>query len=1302
MDIGAVINQQYQVIEHIGRGGMADVWSARDTRLRRMVAIKTIASGLGTDVDPVNLFKREAHTIAQMEHPHILPIYDFGEHDNSLYIVMRYMTAGSLEDLLRAGPMSPEEVLRLGEAVGQALDYAHSNNVIHLDLKPPNILLDSSKSPYLADFGLATALDPEGRANNPGSGTLLYMAPEQLVAETLDHRADIYAFCIMLFHMFTGRLPFDGTVPLALQQVQRGEEMPHVDDYVSYLPSDLTTILRVGTANDPLLRPETHMDIMQQVRSILQPSSLNVISGDDFTFEGESDTYNLPTQPYEGISDSDLLEAVDIYSRARYNWQGGQGRFLLGVTHFMLMSEYYQNAKQHGLSIDQYGYQMLLRGALEYDHELKYWWGKVNEDDRRWVCLHALRSGNSPARIRALYRLETLPDEEGTGVIPRLVAQALEIETDEAAKIAALTVLGTRARLMKPRPRMQIMTEYRGRLITTMTRLGIELAASGEWQEVVYSKDVDLLVAEQAFDPLQKVADFAARTVGKMRSLAAVTHLSAQQENGRAGALRALALVRDEAPSLPDVVNREARFYAWITNTVRRLSENPLETVLRFAIVFLAGWIGMGSYIYAFFRVAVGSLINQRWANTLGMGITFGVLLGLTYILSAEVSRRLKGFWPWWMRLLVAGLLGYIMASISYASYRFLFLAEPVVSLAWDEMRFAGAALAFGVIGAQLLDLKAWQSLVFTVAVAFMPIIVTFHAYYFPDTFTILPIAVYMLLIGVFCGWRVSQLVPDAPITDEKPKRRISVKPDILMILLAAAAGLLWAASLWGFSLSYYEPVLLGEGFAWDIVLWLSIASVAIGTAFSYWLKQYRYVFVLVALIVFVGLYALHSWRFFDYSFVLPLSQPSFNVSIYEGTPLRPVTDQPIINYDREGLWDILHVSLPMFVVMALGLHFREVLASWSNWIGKPRTPKERGAWLSLSLIYVMVITTLVSLLALFASGQNRLWELAWSGWAFMTFVFALATFHWAKWGARGLLFSGIFLLVGALAYDGMVMYREAQAATWPVFLSVIPIQIPFTDIVINAPQLFFWGAWAVVLGIFVWGALRRELWAGIGLIVMLVAWFVVAVASPVMGSIAVFAITNVALICYALSAKYELMETNRWRLASQTVVETSPSTSSPVGMETQLISPTDEAPVPPTQLIVMEDEQAKQPSTSEMLTEKDPLSHGYELETEEQNNSMATTIAIDIDMSTAAQIVIDEDMLRTQLPPPQVDLNTQLPPSDAPKISIDTSTLRSKPAPKEPPVIKLDLGDIRNQRTVRLSGDAPKPSPSDEEKPED
>src|SRR5687767_273161 len=198
MDVGVEFNQ-YRVIEHIGRGGMADVWSARDKRLNRTVAIKTIVRDMSQDTEPVQLFEREAQTIAQLEHPHILPIYDFGDFEAQLYIVMRYVTGGSLEDLLTGGPMPTADVLRHSKAIAGALDYAHSVNVIHLDLKPSNILMDSNQSPYLADFGLATVLGPEGRAANPGYGTLLYMAPEQLTASSLDHRADIYSFAILVF-----------------------------------------------------------------------------------------------------------------------------------------------------------------------------------------------------------------------------------------------------------------------------------------------------------------------------------------------------------------------------------------------------------------------------------------------------------------------------------------------------------------------------------------------------------------------------------------------------------------------------------------------------------------------------------------------------------------------------------------------------------------------------------------------------------------------------------------------------------------------------------------------------------------------------------------------------------------------------------------------------------------------------------------------------------------------------------------------------------------------------------------------
>lgn len=717
MDVGVEINQ-YKIVEHIGRGGMADVWSARDQRLNRMVAIKTIAQSLTTDDDPVNMFKQEAQFIARMEHPHILPIYDFGEFEGQLYIVMRYVAGGSLEDMLRRGPLPVSEVLRLGSAVAEALDYAHASKVIHLDLKPPNVLMDSHQVPYLADFGLATVM-VEGKAVNPGSGTLLYMAPEQLTSEVLDHRADIYSFCIVVYHMLTGQLPFEGATPLAIKQMQFNEDLPDPSMLNSSVPAYFGDILRRGTALDPDHRPLKLMHVIEDMREIIADST--AISLDFSNLRAEKKPQTEPDVPLPVSDDvSALLEAVDIYSRARHSWADGNGRFLLGVTHFMLMNGYYMNAEAHGLDLDRSGKQMLLRGALEYDQEIMFWWEQLDDDNRRWVCLHALRSGNAPARVRALYRLETVPDADAPQ-IPRLVAQALQIETNEQARLAALQVLGTRAKLQR-----RIGGSIRSRILSEKTRLKVQTEdhRDDDWHDIVFTYEIDLLVADIAMDyGMPRVAEFAARIIGRIRSITAVSHLVEQQRSGRIRALRALALVRDEAPTLPSPVNPQGRFYAWSANTLRRMTEQPFNLILRYLLAVLGAWLGMGFHVFSVFRTQ-SVFMQQRWANTIAMGLVFGVIAGAVSILAGEFSARLRGFWPWYVRLVFALFFGTLAGSAAWWAWQWFFLTQQPSA---ELCLYGGFWMAMGFVLAAQFNLHSFIAVPLTAAMTYFPVFVTFY-----------------------------------------------------------------------------------------------------------------------------------------------------------------------------------------------------------------------------------------------------------------------------------------------------------------------------------------------------------------------------------------------------------------------------------------------------------------------------------------------------------------------------------------------------------------------------------------------
>jgi serine/threonine protein kinase len=796
MDVGVEFSH-YRVIEHIGRGGMADVWSARDKQLNRTVAVKTVARDLSQDLNPIKLFEREAKTIAGLEHPHILPIYEFGEYIGQLYIVMRYVSGGSLENWLEEGPLPLDEVMRLSKAIAQALDYAHSNKIIHLDLKPSNILLDSYRLPYLADFGLATVLDPQGRAANPGSGTLLYMAPEQLTAEVLDHRADIYSFSILIFHMMTGQLPFDATIPLALKQLQLSESLPEVEYITPGLPSAINPILRRGTEVDAKKRPQSLGEIVQALEAAVNPARVSlsgvnpaaqrqrpspaaariqdmdtktdameqIITGplDDLVtrtapvmdtnalndlitgpvdnlisspkvnapVEGNTtridvgvDLDNLITAPEVTPEEMARREALDIYSRARRAWAHGQGKFLLGITHFMLINDYYINAEANKLELDEAGTQMLLRGALEYDHDIDRWWGKLDDENRRWVALHALRSESPPARVRALQRLEAIPDSEPPQ-IPKLVAQALQTETNVPAKLAAIRVLEARARFQPTLPTYNA-DDTLARRLTTQFRL----SAVSDWRETVYSEDIDLLLAQLAVndrdDTDRSVEEAAARTIGRIRSKAAVAEIAARQRKNEKGALRALALIRDEAPSLPKEVNRQARIYAWLANTWRRISADPITSVWRFIFAALGGALAFGGYAYA----QISSLQifwAERLGKTISIAATVGIFVGVIMLLASDYPERLRGFWPWWGRLLLNLALGFASGVLMWSAFTWFFLYFQPDN--WQSLALGGLGVALAFAPSVVLRVRSWIAAAVAALGWFLTMIIPWYQY---------------------------------------------------------------------------------------------------------------------------------------------------------------------------------------------------------------------------------------------------------------------------------------------------------------------------------------------------------------------------------------------------------------------------------------------------------------------------------------------------------------------------------------------------------------------------------------------
>lgn len=271
----------YQLVEQIGQGGMATVFKAYQPSMDRYVAVKILPSHFTQDATFVARFTQEARVLARLEHPHILPVYDYGEQEGITYLVMRYIEAGTLHDLLmQHGTLTLHEIARLMGQVGRALGYAHEQGVIHRDIKPSNVLIDPQGNAFLTDFGIAKIV--AGTANYTGTGAVIgtpaYMAPEQGLGKPLDARCDIYALGVMLYEMVTGQVPFDAETPLAVMMKHVYDPLPLPRFVRPDIPEVIERIILKALAKLPEDRFETTEQMVETLERAVDglPTEVNL------------------------------------------------------------------------------------------------------------------------------------------------------------------------------------------------------------------------------------------------------------------------------------------------------------------------------------------------------------------------------------------------------------------------------------------------------------------------------------------------------------------------------------------------------------------------------------------------------------------------------------------------------------------------------------------------------------------------------------------------------------------------------------------------------------------------------------------------------------------------------------------------------------------------------------------------------------------------------------------------------------------------------------------------------------------
>jgi beta-lactam-binding protein with PASTA domain/tRNA A-37 threonylcarbamoyl transferase component Bud32 len=318
-----VFSERYELNHLIARGGMAEVYRAHDRLLDRPVALKVLFPELSVDRSFVERFRREAQAAANLSHPNIVPVFDWGEDSGAYFIVMEFIDGRPLSSILKtAGPLSADRAADIGSHVAAALGYAHKHGVIHRDVKPGNVLITDEGQVKVTDFGIARAINTEESLTQTGAvmGTATYFSPEQAEGIGVDPRSDIYSLGVVLFEMVTGRAPFLGDTPVAVASKHVRDIPPVPREINSSIPPTFEAIILKSMAKDPDHRyataEELRADLLRfnEGRSVLamnDPTAMQAALG--------------ATQVVGAVGGADVTQAISAQSRLGAGGPGDNG-----------------------------------------------------------------------------------------------------------------------------------------------------------------------------------------------------------------------------------------------------------------------------------------------------------------------------------------------------------------------------------------------------------------------------------------------------------------------------------------------------------------------------------------------------------------------------------------------------------------------------------------------------------------------------------------------------------------------------------------------------------------------------------------------------------------------------------------------------------------------------------------------------------------------------------------------------------------------------------------------------------------